>query len=153
MPNEAIKLKGTVKWQHHDKDGNLIAEGQDNNLTLTDGFEIICDLLAGLGAQTKLQCIAIGTSDTTPAVGQTDLQGSELARGTTTNERPSSNVARFYFLFGAGVGTGTIKETVVADTNAASGSRKCAARSLIGPIVKAAADSVTIIWEFTFTQA
>lgn len=153
MNEEKVALKGRVFWSLVDKDGRVRNFGVDWNLTLTDGFEIICDLLGGLGGQTKLQCIAIGDDDTAPAVGQTDLQGAELYYKASTNSRPQSNVARFYVNYAAGEGTGTIKETVIADTVAAKASRKCAARSVIGPIVKGASDTLIVIWEFTFTQA
>lgn len=148
-----MKVKGEVFWHLYDGEGNLKKSGRNYNMTLTDGFEIICDRLGGLGGQTELLCIAIGDDDTAPAVSQTDLQGTELSFKASTNTRPTSNVARFVVDYDAGEGTGTIEETVVADTVAAKGARKCAARTVIGPIVKGAGDKLTVIWEFTFTQA
>jgi hypothetical protein len=110
------------------------------------------DRLGGLGGATAITAIAIGDLDTAASMAQTDLQGTELDYHTCTNSRVNNNKLVCYSDFGAGHGTGTIKETVCADTNAAKGARKCLARCVIGPIVKAGGDTVTIIWEFIFAE-
>lgn len=148
-----IKVMHNVRWIHYDEHGQVKEEGKVSNLILTDGLEILVDRMGNLGAQAQLRCIGIGDSDAAVNVSQTDLQGAELAFQITTNDREDSDKGLYYTTFAAGVGTGTIKETVLADTVAAKGARKCAARAVIGPIVKGAGDSVTIFWEFIFAQA
>jgi hypothetical protein len=148
-----LKIKQNVYWELIGPDGVVKDCGTVHNLVLTDGFEIICDRLTGLGAQPNLKCIAIGDSNTAAQASQTDLQGSELAFQASTNSRDGSNVAIMYTTYAAGVGTGTIKETVIADTVAAKGSRKCAGRTVLPDIVKGAGDTLTIIWEFIFEEA
>lgn len=124
-----------------------------HNLILTDGQEIAAERLGGTGTQDYLQCIALGTSSTGPLVSQTDLQGSELGRVTTVNTNIVGNedTERFIGTFGAGVGTGTIEEAVLADANAVSGSRKCFSRVLTGTVVKGSGDTLTVTWEIQNT--
>ena len=141
-----IKIRANVQWKHI-RDGKIIAQGEKHNLILEDGYEIIVDVLGGIGAQPSLLCIAIGDSATDVSGVQTDLQGAELSFGASTNARVVHTL-RCYREFVAGVGTGTIRESVIADTNAAKGARKCAARVVIGPIVKAIGDAVIIVWDF-----
>jgi hypothetical protein len=147
-----MRIKHNVYWELTGPDGQVKDAGIVHNMVLTNGFQIICDRLAGLGGQAQLRCIAIGDSNVAAAVGQTDLQGAELAFQISTNTRPFDNVARMYTLYGPGVGTGTIRETVIADTVAALGLRKCAGRTVLPDIVKGALDSLTIIWEFIFAE-
>jgi hypothetical protein len=143
-----IGVKANVIWELR-RDGKVIDSGERHNLLLEDGYEIIIDRLGGIGVPTNLKCISIGDSDTAVDISQTDLQGAEMARGSCTNARVGHR-CRCYFEFGAGVGTGTIKESVIADKNAVKGARKCAARVVIGPIVKGAPDALHIIWDFDF---
>ena len=148
---EGTKLKENVSWELRGPDGKLKDSGKAHNLILTDGFEIAAERLGGTGTQDYLQCIALGDSNTAPAVGQTDLQGSELGRVTTTNSNivGSEDTERMIGVFGPGVGTGTVEEAVLADANAASGARKCFSRVLTGSTVKGAGDTMTVTWEIT----
>jgi len=152
IENIGVKLVGNVTWVHRSKDGSIIAMGQKRNLLLQDGQEVMVDRLGGLGGAAAITVIAIGDSDSAASMDQTDLQGTELHYHTCTNSRVTNNKLVCYSDFAAGHGTGTIKETVCADTNAAKGARKCLARCVIGPIVKAGGDTVTIIWEFIFAE-
>jgi hypothetical protein len=143
-----IGVKANVTWELR-RDGKVIDSGERHNLLLEDGYEIIVDLLGGLGGQGELVCIAVGDSDTAVSSSQTDLQGAEMHRDTCTNVRVGHR-CRCYYNFAAGEATGTIKEAIIADTNAVKGARKCAARVVIGPIVKGAPDALHIIWDFDF---
>ena len=151
MIKERIGLKGKVRLVLTDRFGKTKMDRTIENLILTDGLEICAERLGGTGTQDYLQCIALGTSNTGPLVSHTDLQGSELGRVTTTNSNvvASEDTERFVGAFGAGVGTGTIEEAVLADANAVSGSRKCLSRVLTGTIVKGSGDTLTVTWEIT----
>ena len=153
MVEKQIKLKTNVYWEITGPDGKVIDAGASHNMVLDDGFELIVDRLAGLGGQPNLKCIAIGDDDTPTDPSQTDLQGTELAYQSVSASRVGSAMARFHTTYGAGVGTGTIRETVIADTVTAAGGRKCAARTVLPDIVKGAGDTLTIIWEFIFEEA
>jgi len=149
IKEKPIKMKENVFWELRGPGGKVKDSGKAHNLILTDGHEIAAEVLGGTGTQTKLQCIALGDDNTAPAVGQTDLQGAELGRVTTvnTNVVGSEDTERFVGTFGPGAGTGAIEEAVLADTNAASGARKCFSRVLTGTITKGAGDTLTVTWE------
>lgn len=153
MVKERMGLKGKVTFELYDKLGRRKLLKEIENLILTDGFEIAAERLGGTGTQDYLQCIALGDSGTAPVVGQTDLQGSELGRVTTVNSNVSGSedTERFIGTFGPGVGTGVIEEAVIADTNAASGGRKCFSRVITGTITKGAGDTLTVTWEVQHT--
>jgi len=150
MWKDRLGMKGHVTIELRDRLG-VLKEVREANLILTDGLEIAADLLGGLGGQTKLQAIAIGDNGTAPSVSDTDIIGTELGRQTTSNSQPSSGLARFVSTFAAGVATGTWREASIADTNAAKGARKCAARVAFGDITKGAGDSMTVTWDITFS--
>lgn len=153
MFKERTGLKGKVTLELYDKLGRRKLRREIENLILTDGFEIAAERLGGTGTQDKLQCIALGTSNQAPVIGDTDLIGSELDRVTTVNTNivGSEDTERFIGTFGPGVGTGAIEEAVIADANAASGSRKCFSRIVSGTINKAAGDTLTVTWEVQHT--
>lgn len=148
---EGIKMKGKVRFELYDKDGNKKLDRTIENLILNNGKEIAAERLGGTGTQDYLQAIALGVNNTAPAVSQTDLQGAELGRVTTVNSYVVSFIERFIGTFGPGVGTGIIEEAVIADANAASGARKCFSRVITGTITKGAGDTMTVTWEVTFT--
>ena len=145
-----IRMKGKLTLELYDKDMNLKERFVQDNLVLTDGLEIAADLLGGTAGQTKLQVIAVGDNNTPPIIGNTDLAGSELGRVVTSNSQISPGKERFQCTFGAGIGTGIWREAVIADTNAASGSRKCACRTVFGDINKLAGDVMTATWDITY---
>jgi len=148
--DEQVESKGKVTAILKDPSGRVKKILVIENLILDDGKEIFADLIGGTGAQTHLQCIALGTDGTAPSATDTDLIGTELGYKATTNEHISPGKERFVATFLAGEGTGTIQEAILADTVAAKGARKCACRVAFGAITKAAGDTLTWIWDITF---
>ena len=134
------------------KKGEVQEKREFENLLLNDGADIAAERLGDTGSQAKLQCIAVGDDNTAPAVGQTDLQGNELTYGAATaSKHADTGKERFTATFGAGDGTGTWKEAVIADTNAAKGARTCFSRITFPDIVKGAGEVITWIWDITFS--
>lgn len=151
-------MKSNVKFEVFDKHGNL-KEVHEHNLVLNDGLDIMAGLLTNIdpgtlpvvGVPNYLQVIATGNNGTAAGVADTDLLGAEFARVVPVNTVPSQGLARYVATFAAGVGTGTWLEAVIADANAASGSRNCACRVAPINIIKGAGDSVTVTWDITFS--
>jgi hypothetical protein len=143
---EGVSLKGTWKATLRGPDGKVKTTKRGRNLITTAGKSLAADLI-GVTGGTKLTHIAIGTSSTAAAVGQTALQGSELARSAATVTDPS-NTVNMTVTFGAGTGTGTIEECGIF--NAASLGTMFS-RFLTGTITKGAADSLTIDWTLTIS--
>lgn len=143
---DKVNLKGTFRLELRDKDGKLKKVVEGENLITTAGLALAADLL-GVTGGTKLTHIAIGTSSTAPAIGQTALVGTELARVAATVLDPTNTVT-MSATFGAGVGTGTIEEAGIL--NAAS-LGTLFSRFLTGTITKAASDALTVSWTLTIS--
>jgi len=151
-------IKGHLKIEHRGPDGKLKEVREIDNLILTDGLEIFADLLVGSGGtqinpgQTAIAVIAAGSDNTAPTVADTDLVTPLPSdRAVTVNSQPSSALARFVANFTAGIATGTWRELVLADTDAAKGARKCASRVVFGDMIKGALDTIAVTWEITFS--
>jgi len=88
--HDTLKLKGTYHFQIRGIDGNIRDEWNVDNLVTTVGKAQLA-LLAGDASATPFTYIAVGTSNTAPAIGQTAL-GAE----TTTNglQRASATASR-----------------------------------------------------------
>lgn len=159
MVESSLMIKGHCTVLHYAseqdyKKGILKDKREFDNLVLTLGKDIAADRLGDTNSQAKLQCIASGDDNTAPAVGQTDLQGNELAfLAATPSKHADTGKERFTSTFGAGVGTGTWEEAVLADevTSKAAATRVCFSRVTFSPIVKGAGEVITWIWDVTFS--
>jgi hypothetical protein len=138
-------LKGRVHIVLTDKYGNIKKEDESDNLIVTVGKAFVATALITIPSIT-FGYMAIGTSTATPAIGQTALQGSELARVVTTNSNPTSTTTQFVAAYGAAVGTGTIEE---AGLFSAASAGSMFSRYLTGTYAKGASDSLTITWTIT----
>jgi len=80
-----ISMKGFVRVKLVDKNGNVKKEVEKDNLVTDVGRANLASLFNDDGDKPAPVCIAVGTSGNDPGLGQTDLQGTELARrGFTT---------------------------------------------------------------------
>ena len=154
--NEMLKLKSNVKFEVFDEMGKL-KEVHEHNLVLDDGLDIMAGLLTNVdpgtlpvvGVPNHLQVISTGDDGTATVVGDIDLVGTEFARVATSNSVPSKGLARYVATFASGVGTGTWLEAIIADANAAKGSRNCACRVAPINIVKGSTNTITVTWDIT----
>ena len=145
-----IGIKGRVTILVIDKNGNLKNFVQRDNIILNNGLTMCVDLIGNLGTYNPLACVAIGDNDTAEAATQTDIQGSEIAR-VNSSEYSSMSVTNTLISVGTFTGiSGTMKEAVLADTNAAKGSRTCFSRIVTGSVAITVTDTISVIWEHTF---
>ena len=72
MLNDTLKLKGRVALVLRDKDGNIKEERDINNLVVTAGLDFIASRMKDATA-TVMSHMALGSSTTAAAAGQTDL--------------------------------------------------------------------------------
>ena len=142
---DSFTLKGRVHVVLAGPDGKVIKEEEGENLVTTNGKAFVATALITLTAST-FGYVAIGTSNAAVAVGQTALQGSELARVAATTSNPTSTTTKWIASFGAGVGTGTIEETGIFNAGAAGTMLN---RYLTGTYVKGALDTLTVTWTVT----
>lgn len=142
--DDTIKLKGVVRAEVFDADGNLKASEETHNLILTVGKNMIADrLLASptLGVPTHM---GVGTSGTAPAAGDTTITGE--TRVALTSKTRSTNVVTFVGDWAAGSATGTLQEAGLWD---ASSGGNLVGRATFTSIAKGAADTLKVTWTWT----
>jgi hypothetical protein len=151
MNVDHIQLKGRVHMTLYAADGSIKQECIKDNLVVTTGKAYVASALIAAPANAMTR-VAIGTSNSATAVGQTDLQGTELARVVATTSNPTSVTALLSASFGAGVGTGTIEEAGIFNATAAGpASGTMFSRYLTGTFTKGATDTLVISWTLTVT--
>jgi len=149
MIREALSPKGELKIVLRDKDGNIKDERLVKNLVTTAGKTYIAARMTDTSQPTDMSHMAIGTGSTAAAVGDTTL-GTESARVALTGAEgsPSTNTIVYTATFGAGTGTGALREAGVL--NASSGGTLLC-RTVYDVVNKGADDSITITWTITIS--
>lgn len=146
MLHDDITLKGRLDIVLTGPDGQIKDSKHVPNLVVTSGKEWVASRMAGTSSST-MSHMAIGTSSTSPAAGNTTL-GSEQARVSLTSTTVSDNDVAFVATFAAG--TPSSQQAIVeaglfnAGTN---GTMLC--RTTFGTITKGSSDSLTITWTVT----
>lgn len=140
-----LVLKGRVHIVLTDSMGNIKVDRESDNLIVTVGKAFVASALITVPS-ISFTHMAIGTSTTAPALGQTALVGTELARVATTNTNPTSVTTQFVGSFGSGIGTGTIEE---AGLFSAASAGSMFSRYLTGTFAKGATDTLAITWTIT----
>ena len=143
--NMPLVLTGRVHMVLTDSMGNIKVDRESNNLIVTVGKAFVASALITVPSISFLY-MAVGTSTTAAAIGQTALVGSELARVATTNTNPTSVTTQFVGSFGSGVGTGTIEE---AGLFSAASAGSMFSRYLTGTFTKGATDTLAVTWTIT----
>ena len=143
MVNDTLKVTGNLQVVLKDKDGNVKDSRDIKNLVVTTGKEFIAAAIAS--TQTYMSHMAIGSSSTAPAIGDTTL-GTELGRSALTATTVSGAVVTFTASFGAGVGTGAVTEAGIFNDGTA-GDLLC--RTVFAVVNKGADDSISITWQVT----
>lgn len=153
MRNESITVKGEVRIELRDCNGNLKQSHTNHNLVVTIGKTYLAAWLAAASqAGPFMSFIALGTNGTAPSAGQTALiaesvvGGYARVAGTITS---ASNVWQNKAVFGPTVGTDTIQE--VGLFSAITSGTMFARQAGFAPIIKLAADTLTVTWSVTFS--
>ena len=139
MLNDGLKLTGKLSIALN---GEVVQEVP--NLVVTAGKNYVASRMEGTDSSV-MSHMAIGTSDTTAAAGQTAL-GSESARTGLSSTTVTNNEVVYVDSFPAGTGTGGIKEAGIF--NASSGGTMLC-RTVFSVVNKGANDAMTITWTVT----
>ena len=139
MLNDGLKLTGKLTIALNDE---ILQEVP--NLVVTAGKNYVASRMEGTDSSV-MSHMAIGTSDTTAAAGQTAL-GSESARTGLSSTTVTNNEVVYVDSFPAGTGTGGIKEAGIF--NASSGGTMLC-RTVFSVVNKGANDAMTITWTVT----
>ena len=143
---ENLKATGELKIEVRNESGQLVDSRHIPNMVVTAGKNwIIARMLSGTSA--VMSHMAVGSSNTAPALGQTALVN-QLARSPFTSINQVGNTVTFVAVFDAGVGTGSLVEAGIF--NAASGGTMLA-RTTFGTLTKAAGDVVRVAWTITIS--
>jgi len=141
---DTLKATGELEIVVRDQSGKVKQTVKAKNLVVTVGKNYIASRMVG-AASTVMSHMAIGTSTTTPAVGNTTL-GTEAGRVALASFTASSNAVTSTATFPAGTGTGAITEAGIFNA-ASSGTMLC--RTTFPVVNKAAGDSIAVTWVVT----
>lgn len=134
-------------WVHDAKTGALLQHIEKSNIVTDVGFQILSDILASATSD-GLNYLAVGTSSTAAAAGDTTL-GAEVWRGSVVSKaRSGNNLVITGFL-----DTGSANGSTIAEAGlfTASSSGRMFNRSVLSPsfakdATKTATIQVTITW-------
>jgi len=141
--SNGFKLTGDVHITRYNDVGENTGEWDFKNLVVTGGLEWVMGRMASNSAAV-MKYIAVGTTNTAPALGQTTLV-SEIARVAVSPSGGSVSGSSITYTaeFGAGVGTGTLVEAGIFQESAAS---TMLSRVIYTGIVKGAGDVIVVQW-------
>jgi hypothetical protein len=145
---EKCSMKGAMTLVCEHADGTKTVVHKDN-LIVDAGFDFICASLGNSGSRPNVVShIAIGTSTTAPAAGQTALVA-ELDRNAATYAHTNgTKVFTMQATWAAGDGTGAITEAGVFNAAAAG---TMLDRVTFSVVNKGAGDTMTITFTFTLS--
>ena len=148
--NEEMKINCNVKIDVWDIEVNKIIETIDkHNLIVTNGKNLIRDMLGLVAGVTGLNYFAIGTDNTTVQVTDTTL-GTEVFRDTFTKTNLSSAKINIQYYLGSGSANGnTLTEAGLFgdDATGTPDSGTLFARVTHTSIVKTSSIAVTYSWD------
>lgn len=139
-----LKITGALQIVLTGADGQVKDTREIPNLVVSVGKTFIASRMVGVAA-TAMSHMAVGSSSTAPAAGDTAL-ATELGRVTLTSGTSATNVATYVATFGTGVGTGGIQEAGIFN-NVSGGTMLC--RTTFAVVNKGANDTMTITWTVT----
>jgi len=151
MNNVKIKgLTGEFNIVLYDKTGNVKDKRHVKNMTVTTGFQAVCNMMGKASAQPiGFANCGIGTGTIAPALGDTALgtPATCVAGGYTTS---SATVWANDATFSAGVGTGSITEAGLFNNATMAGSTMLC-RQTFAVVTKGASDTLVVTWTYTLS--
>lgn len=115
------------------------------NLVVTAGKNFIASRMTG--TTTAMSHMAIGSSSTAAAVGDTAL-GAELGRVALSSSSTTGAVTTYSATFPAGTGTGAVVEAGIFNASS-SGTMLC--RTTFAVVNKGANDTLSVTWQITIS--
>ena len=149
MLNDKLKLRGDVSIVLKNDDGSVKDSRTIKNLVVNDGLNYIVSRMKDT-TQGAMSHMAVGSSTTAAAAGQTDLVSVLGSREALDSTAVSTNTITYVSSFEAGDGTGAVTEAGIF--NASSGGDMLC-RTVFSVVNKQATDSMTITWTITLTAS
>lgn len=148
--NENLKLSGRLNIELRGPDGQIKDTREVDNLVVNAGLAFIASRMTGASAAV-MSHMALGSSSTAAAAGQTDVQsilGSRKALSSTTIVGANSNQVQYVAAFNAGEATGAVVEAGIFNA-ASAGTMLC--RTTFAVVNKDAGDTMTVTWTVTIS--
>lgn len=152
MINENLKFSGQVNMVLRDKDGNIKEEREIKNLVVNKGLAFIASRMVGT-SKDVMSHMALGSSNTAPAAGHTDVQsilGSRESIDTISIVGSNSEKVQYKTTFEQGDATGAIVEAGIFNA-ATGGDMLC--RTTFPVVNKEADDTMAVTWTITLNAA
>lgn len=144
--NETLKATGKVFVTVTGANGEVKQQFEVPNLVVTTGKNhIAAKIAATTNSPAAMTHMAIGTSSTAPAAGNTTL-GTETGRVSLSGSVVSTNTITYTASFPAGTGSGAITEAGIFNASTA-GTMLC--RTTFPTVTKQAGDSIAVTWVVT----
>ena len=144
--NSEVKATGKVHIVKTNSEGVVTYDYTVPNLVVTSGKNFIASKLrATTNSPASMTHMAIGTSSTSPAAGDTAL-GTQTGRVSLSGDTATTNYVTFTATFPAGTGDGAIVEAGIF--NASSGGTMLC-RTTFPVVNKASGDTLAITWIVT----
>lgn len=150
---DGIQIRGHCSWEVRDAQGNLVENGEKNNLIMTLGLDEIVNC-AGYGLSgTPFRALALGSSDATntnPAQTtlDTEITTHNCGRGAATVTKEASSTLQLVKTWTAN-GSETIKEIGIFNNSTSGG--VMLGRLVIGPITVDTGFSITFTYKVAFS--
>lgn len=149
MIKDNLKLRGDVSIVLKSADGSVKDSRAIKNLVVNDGLNFIVSRMKDT-TQGAMSHMAVGSSTTAAAAGQTDLVSILGSREALDSTAVSTNTVTYVSSFEAGDGTGAVTEAGIF--NASSGGDMLC-RTVFDVVNKQATDSMTISWVVSLTAS
>ena len=149
MIKDKLKLRGDVSIVLKSADGSVKDSRAIKNLVVNDGLNFIVSRMKDT-TKGVMSHMAVGSSTTAAAAGQTDLVSILGSREALDSTAVSTNTVTFISSFEAGDGTGAVTEAGIFNAST-SGDMLC--RTVFAVVNKQATDSMTITWTITLTAS
>ncbi len=146
---DGAKFEGQLEIVLKDKDGNIKEKRNHRNLVVNTGLNAILDRLIGT-SEAVMSHMALGSSTTAAAAGQTDLVSILGTREALDSSTVTGSSVAYVCTFEAGDATGTVTEAGIFNASS-SGTMLC--RSVFSAITKGANDSLNVTWTITVTAS
>lgn len=143
MLNDQLIVTGDVVVEITGADGQIKDRREIKNLVVATGKTFIAGRM--VGTPTAMSHMAVGSSSTAAATGDTAL-GASLGRVALTSSTSAGAVVTYIASFPAGTGTGAVVEAGVFNDPTA-GTMLC--RTVFAVVNKGADDAMSITWAIT----
>ena len=149
MIKDNLKLRGDVSIVLKSADGSVKDSRAIKNLVVNDGLNFIVSRMKDT-TQGAMSHMAVGSSTTAAAAGQTDLVSILGSREALDSSTASASTITYVSSFEAGEGTGAVTEAGIF--NASSGSTMLC-RTVFAVVNKQSDDTMSVTWTITLTAS